>query len=99
VISWGTASEEDNLGFNIYRSDSEDGSYARINEVMIAGHGTTLDPQDYIFADYGVETSHTYHYKVEDVAADGSCSFHGPIAVPTGNNFVSSWGEIKAEFK
>ncbi len=99
VLNWSTASEEDNLGFNVYRSDTADGVYARINDELIPGHGTTLEPQNYVFGDYQIETNHTYYYKIEDVAADGSTLFHGPVAVPTGANFTSSWGEIKAEFK
>lgn len=99
VLSWSTATEQDNFGFNVYRSDTEAGEYAKINDQLIPGHGTSAQPHDYSFGDYGVERGQTYYYKVEDVASDGSSTFHGPIAVPIGSDFVSSWGEIKATFK
>ncbi len=99
ALSWRTASEQANYGFNVYRSDVEDGQYTKINDQLILGHGTSAEPHDYAFADYHVERSQTYYYKVEDVATDGASTFHGPLAVPVGNNFASSWGEIKAEFK
>ncbi len=99
VISWTTASERDNFGFNVYRSESEHGSYVKVNERIIPGHGTTSVSHTYTYADYGVRPQTTYFYKVEDVSTDGSSTFHGPIAVPLGAEFVSSWGSIKAAFK
>jgi len=98
VISWTTASELDNIGFNVYRSDAENGQYAKMNDGIIAGQGTTATEHAYTFADYGVQPGSTYYYKVEDVSADGTTSLHGPIAVPLGSDFVSSWGAIKAQF-
>lgn len=99
VLTWTTASEQDTYGFNIYRSTSETGSYTKVNEDIIAGHGTTSEPHSYAFADYDVQTGTTYYYKIEDVDIDGSTTLHGPVSVPTGGEISSSWGVIKAAFK
>jgi hypothetical protein len=99
VLTWSTASEQDNYGFNVYRSDSEDGAYAKINDELIPGHGTTSSPNSYVFADYEVAKGNTYYYKIEDVGVDGSGTLHGPVAVPTDGDVSSSWGVIKAVFK
>ena len=39
TIRWGTATEVDNAGFNLFRSESEDGEYAKINASLIALKG------------------------------------------------------------
>ena len=37
LLEWGTASEVDNLGFYIYRSETEDGPYELVNDVAVPG--------------------------------------------------------------
>ena len=32
ILQWSTESEIDNAGFNLYRSESEDGEYVKIND-------------------------------------------------------------------
>lgn len=99
VVSWTTASEQNTYGFNVYRSTTESGSYSKVNQDLIPGHGTTQEPHSYVFADYDVQKGQTYYYKIEDVSVDGSSSLHGPVAVPVGDEVTSSWGAIKAVFK
>jgi hypothetical protein len=42
IISWRTESEIDNAGFNLYRSQSEEGEYIKINNfLMPAPHNNT----------------------------------------------------------
>jgi hypothetical protein len=40
ILTWTTASELDNAGFNLWRSDSENGRYIRITD-LIPGRRTT----------------------------------------------------------
>ena len=80
-INWTTQSEKNNLGFNVYRSNSEKGDYAKINSSLIMGAGNSTTPQNYEFADDKVEAQKTYYYQLENVDQTGSSRFHGPINV------------------
>ncbi len=42
-IKWETASEIDNMGFNIYRADSADGEYVKINTALIPAKGSATE--------------------------------------------------------
>jgi hypothetical protein len=55
-LVWTTESEIDNLGFNLFRSDSDSGPWIQINGALIPGAGRSSEPIDYIFFDNRVET-------------------------------------------
>jgi hypothetical protein len=80
VIRWSTATETDNLGFWLWRSTESDGEYAKVNEALIKGAGTSTQPRSYVYADEGLAAG-TYWYKLQDVAANGETRFHGPVEV------------------
>ena len=40
VVRWSTESEVNTAGFNVYRSDSEDGPWTKINSQLIPAHLT-----------------------------------------------------------
>ncbi len=42
-VIWETSAEVENAGFNIYRADSQTGSYEKINDALIPGAGTITD--------------------------------------------------------
>ena len=42
TIQWSTESETDNSGFNLYRSESENGEYIKINDSLIPAQGSQL---------------------------------------------------------
>ena len=89
VISWETASEIDTLGYNIRRSDMEEGPFEQINDAIIAANGGPTQGASYEFIDQNVEPGKTYFYKLEDVDTSGSRSVYGPVsatvsaAIPT----------------
>jgi len=83
IIKWETASEIDNAGFNIYRSESADGEYLKINATLIPAEGSPSGGTVYTFTDDGVQNRKTYYYKLEDIDLNGTSTMHGPVsAVP-----------------
>lgn len=95
-ISW-TASE-DATGYNVYRSDSADGNYSKVNTQLIT---------ETSFQNSGLSESTTYYYKVAAVNDAGeselSVAAHattnrvntGPVTSPTPTNETTN--ELKAE--
>ena len=76
-----TGDETDNRGFNIYRADSKDGNYVKINASLIASKVGSGLGTSYEFTDSGVKNWTTYFYKLEDVDVNVVKTMHGPIAV------------------
>ena len=67
-VNWATASEIDNKGFEVMRS--EDGiNFANIG--WVAGNGSTTSQHDYLFNDKTVIPNVTYYYKLNQVDIDG----------------------------
>jgi len=71
TIKWSTASEVDNFGFDVFRGDSAEGPFERINEDTIEGAGTVDEPQSYRFVDDTIDPHRTYYYYVESISMDG----------------------------
>lgn len=68
TLKWSTASEVDNFGFDIYRAESEDGPFERVNPEPIAGRGTTDDPTFYQYVDDTIEPGKAYFYYIESIS-------------------------------
>jgi len=80
-LSWQTATEIDNAGFNIYRSSYRNGPYEKINERLIAANGSIIGA-GYEYIDTVLVTLPIY-YKLEDIDYEGISTFHGPIRIPS----------------
>ncbi len=80
MIEWSTASEVDSAGFNIYRSESENGEYTKINGALIPTEGSPTEGASYVFTDDGLQNRKTYWYKLEDVDMNGTATMHGPVS-------------------
>ncbi len=80
-LRWETASEDENLGFNVYRATSLDGNRSKITPDMIEGAGTTIIPQTYSFLDADIAEGRLYVYWLEQVDFSGAASLYGPISV------------------
>ena len=73
------ASEVSNFGFDIYRSDKEEGPFAKINAEVISGAGTSDTPQYYVYEDTDIECDKSYFYYVESISMDGAREQFTPI--------------------
>jgi len=70
-LSWTTATEVNNQGFEIQRS--EDGiSFSNIG--FVPGFGTTTEPKSYSYTDQSV-TSETHYYRLKQIDFDGSFTY------------------------
>jgi parallel beta-helix repeat protein len=79
-LSWTTASELSNLGFNLYRADAAGGPYTRITSSLIPGLGSSPTGRSYAYRDSGLENGRTYYYELEDVETTGRTERHGPVS-------------------
>jgi hypothetical protein len=83
TLCWTTQSETNNLGWNIYRSISQNlGQAIQINTVLIPGSGTTTEPTEYIYEDeYETEYGETYWYWLESRGSSSLTEIYGPITL------------------
>jgi hypothetical protein len=72
--------ELENLGFNVYRSDSFDGSRTRINTDLVSGLGSSAG-QSYELVDNAADMAFTLYYWLEDVSWSFERKVHGPAVV------------------
>jgi hypothetical protein len=83
LVTWETASELGNLGFNLYRGVSPAGPDRRLNDLLIPSQSVG-NPGGFVYtwddhADLVPGT--TYYYWVEDVDINGAATRHGPVSV------------------
>jgi hypothetical protein len=86
-LRWQTASESNNLGFIISRSDDDMANFTMIashlSEPELAGHGTTTE-SSYSYRDaHDLAPGHTYYYQLQEVSANGTISERAQIATVT----------------
>jgi hypothetical protein len=80
ILEWKTESEIDNAGFNLYRSESEDSQYTKINASLIPAKGSSTQGAAYSFTDTNVQNRKTYYYKLEDIDLNGTSTMHGSVS-------------------
>ena len=71
-VEWETATELETAGFYLYRSQSPDGRFVRINEALIPGAGDTVSGASYSYTDRRVTPGATYYYVLEEVEYDAT---------------------------
>jgi len=83
IVNWVTQSESDNIGWNVYRSVSNNFGQAQIlNLNTIPGNGTTSEPSFYSFTDeYEVQENSTYWYWLESISGSGETESFGPVSL------------------
>ena len=79
TLKWSTASEVDNFGFDIYRGDSEEGPFVRLNETPIAGAGTSDVPTYYEYVDDTIDPRRGYYYYIESISISGERERFTPV--------------------
>ena len=72
TLSWMTATELNNSGFNVERTTGKE-SWTELG--FIEGHGTTTETHVYTFIDKGLAEG-TYSYRIKQVDFDGSYKYY-----------------------
>jgi hypothetical protein len=80
LVTWETAMELDNVGFNLYRSTAATGPYTRLNATLIPPQfpGEVMGGI-YEWLDSDVQPGLIYYYKLEDLDLKGVSTLHGPV--------------------
>ncbi len=83
ILSWVTQSEINNAGWNIYRSENNSlGDAEKINQLLIAGNGTTSEVSEYSYIDQTeFQYGKTYYYWLESIDYANHSILHGPVSV------------------
>jgi hypothetical protein len=82
LLSWETASEANNLGFNLYRATSADGLKTKLNAALIPAQLSVSGAASasYSYTDSGLKDRTTYYYWLESVDNHGVTSLTGPVS-------------------
>jgi len=78
VLRWETASETENLGFHVYRSEKIDGVRDQITSKIVDGAINSESHHSYSFDDKNIQENAVYYYWLADISSDGKQFFHGP---------------------
>jgi hypothetical protein len=80
-LDWETASEVDNVGFNLYRSESAEGERVQLNAALIPGQNPGSPVGSiYTFLDETAQPGVVYFYWLEAVDTHGGAALHGPVS-------------------
>lgn len=107
-LEWTTQTETENLGFYIYRAETENGDFQKLSAELITGAGSSEAEHNYNYIDENVSVGNTYYYKLADVNYSGQVTMHEAVTVsvqpPTeyslGQNYPNPFNpETNIQFK
>ena len=85
LLTWETVSEIDNLGFNLYRAETEGGPWMQLNQSLIASPNPgSAAGSSYQWTDESVTPSVRYWYRLESVDLAGQPETVGEINLVAG---------------
>ena len=98
LVTWETASELDNQGFNLYRSTSDAAPEIQLNNELIpsqapgsaSGYFYTWEDRD------SLTPGTTYYYWLEDVSLSGAATLHGPVSATYSGPTAVALSELQA---
>ncbi|MBN1542820.1 DUF11 domain-containing protein [candidate division KSB1 bacterium] len=82
ILHWTTESETENMGFDLYRAETAEGEYIRLNDRMISGAGNSQVSQSYSYLDNKeLVAGKTYFYKLADISFNGEVNYSQSISL------------------
>ena len=101
ILTWVTQSELDNAGFNILRSQTQQGPFVKVNPTLISGAGTTAERHTYTWTDTTTKPNAVYYYRIEDVSLSGHRQHLATVRlrgdVSAIGKHLRKWGNIKTQ--
>lgn len=80
-INWETATEVNNYGFEIERSQDVS-KWTKIG--FVPGHGTTTEIQEYKYVDVDIRNSSTYYYRLKQIDYSGKSEYSKVLQINSG---------------
>jgi hypothetical protein len=77
-LSWVTATETNNKGFDVERS-ADNSTFTKIG--FVDGKGTTTESKVYSFTDANLGTANTYYYRLKQIDFNGSFTYSKVVQV------------------
>ncbi|MGB8643718.1 MAG: hypothetical protein WCF84_00640 [Anaerolineae bacterium] len=84
TVTWTTATEINNLGFNLLRSNNATSGFGQINPNLIPGCAGCVNGDSYSYADTTAPSGQTMYYKLQSVSSSGSKQNFGPVSAMMG---------------
>ena len=78
-VCWETASEEETVGFDLYRWTSD--TWIKVNDSMIQTQGQDGLGASYCIADAGADATNSFLYKLVETETNGTTETYGPFEV------------------
>jgi len=78
-VYWKTSDELGTLGFNIYKSESPNGPFRRVNRPLLLSSGRNTQGYHYCYIDSMDNPQKEYYYKIEEVETNGNRSWIADI--------------------
>jgi hypothetical protein len=79
-VAWGTLSEINNFGFWVEKAQNLPVNFQTIPNSFVEGHGTTNEPQHYVFIDQNVGSG-AWYYRLKQQDLDGTVHYSDPVRV------------------
>ncbi len=94
LLSWGTATEVNNFGFNVERYS--DSTWDDIS--FVQGNGTSNSPKDYSFKDSTVISGKTYLYRLKQIDNTGDIKYSDTLTVSVISGIKKIKNNLPADF-
>ncbi len=89
-LSWSTATELENLGFEVQRKINASGDFNKIG--FVAGSGTTTEAKNYSYTDANVIPG-SYTYRLKAIAFDSTYEYSNSVNVTFATPFQTGLGQ------
>jgi hypothetical protein len=82
ALTWRTLSEVNNYGFHVQRRPASGTNFETLSGSFQAGHGTTVEPQQYSYVD-ATAGSGSWYYRLEQVDLNGTVHHSAEVLLNT----------------